>query len=385
MGKCSPGSHFFVFSFAFISFGMIPEQVLIVFSMQESLLAKKVMIVFSSPGENDGQNTMLMLDDWAKGFGSVTKDERALRGSTVASTCLALYQSLRKTGLLSMDNATAHILRAVPHRAVSKREDETICISTLLGLDLGKLLNVPSSSGNNNDSSNTTDLADQRMVTLLQMMGTIPFSGVFAPGPRLKQPGFRWALKSFLRQTGSEPVFHDSPTAEVTSDGLLCTSGGILLMSDVAEYNNFIVYEDGSDVPIAVGNLPHNREFEDPIPAKTTTTTSTSAADKKERELAVVLAAHISVGGPAILVEILDDSPATAAQSLVPRAGAEAGAEAGPPASSSTESVKRVRYLKLMGLTRISADPEFARIMSSKAESVTGGVVVGPQQKWLIT
>ena len=64
-----------------------------------------------------------------------------------------------------MDNKTAHILRAVPHRAISECEDETICLTTLPGLDLANLLNVRVSE---TDLSNG-ELADQKMIQ------TVPF------------------------------------------------------------------------------------------------------------------------------------------------------------------------------------------------------------------
>lgn len=318
-------------------------------TMQESLLAKKVMIVFGSRAD-DGQNTLVMLDDWVKGFSHEAQQDKILGGSTVASTCRALYQSLRNTGLLSMDNKTAHILRAVPHRAVSKSEDETICISTLLGLDLVKLLS-PAAPGLN---LSIGEVADQRMITLLQMVQIVPLSLLFASGPRLQQPGFRWALKSFLHQAGSEPVFHDSPTVKITSAGVECTSEGILLMSDVTQCKDFLIYEEGEpDVPIAVATLPANRKYEDPVSARPA---------GKERELALICASDINKGGPAILAESILE----------------------PPAALNT-SVRKVRFLKLMGMSRLMANQQFISAMTAKAGYVTGGVVLGPQQKWLIT
>ncbi|KIW66212.1 hypothetical protein PV04_08412 [Phialophora macrospora] len=323
-------------------------------TMQESLLAKKVMIVFG-PQTDHGQNLLIMLDDWAKVFGPEAQNERLLRGSALSGTCLALYQSLRNTGLLSMDNKTAHILRAVPHRAVSKREDEAICISTLLGLDLFRLLNHPMSG----TDLSSGELADQRMITLLQMIQIVPLSILFAPGPRLQQPGFRWALKSFLHQAGSQPVFHDSPTAKVTSTGVECTCEGILLMSDVTQCTSFMVYVDGGpDIPILVATHPLNREYEDPVAV---------TPPGEEREL-VLIAPGTDQGGPAILAEILEQ-PAT-----MPGA-----------AMDSNIGVKKVRFLKLMGMSRMPAEQRLIAEMTDKAGYVTGGEVLGLQQKWLIT
>ncbi|KAJ9603796.1 hypothetical protein H2200_011982 [Cladophialophora chaetospira] len=323
-------------------------------TMQESLLAKKVMIVFG-PQANSGENTMVVLDDWVKVFESEAQHERLSGGSTVVSSCHALYQSLRNTNLLNMHNPTAHILRAVPHRAVTKRADETICISTLLGLDVVKLLDQPFSGNDISDE----ELADQRMITLLQMIQVVPFSLLFAFGPRLVQPGFRWALKSFLHQSGSDPAFHDSPTVKVTSVGVECTCYGILLKSDVAQCKDFMVYDDGGpDIPIAVASHPANHDFEVPIPA---------TPPGAERQLALVLALDVSLGGPAILAEIVDP-PTTAS--------------GGTDGSSET---KAVRFLKLMGISRLPADPQVIKVMTAKAGSVTSGVALGPQQKWLIT
>ena len=86
-------------------------------------------------------------------------------------------------------------------------------------------------------------------------------------GGRLQQPGFRWALKSFLHQSGSEPVFHDSPTANVTSAGVECTRKGVVLMSDVSQCASIVIYDDGCpENPMAVADLPSNLKYANPVP-----------------------------------------------------------------------------------------------------------------------
>lgn len=333
-------------------------------TMQESVLAKRVMILFGSP-EGSGQNAMCILDDWARSFRDEAQYERTARGSTLAGTCLALYQSLRgTTALVKMNNSSAHFLRAVAHRSVSKRDDEAICISTLLGLDLTKLPDPPP-PGSSLETIEKNELADRRTVVLLKMIQEVPFSFLFSCGPRLQEPGFRWALKSFLHQTGCEPVLHDSPTVKVTAAGLECTCDGMILMSDVSQCTQFMILDEGGPgIPIGVIPLPANRKYEDQVPRAQTGAT---------RRLALISSSEIglaptSTKGPAILVESVEP-PAS-----LSGAATEHGA-----------NIKIVRFLRLMGMSRLPANQSIIMRMIHDVGNLTGGKVLGPQQKWLIT
>ena len=86
---------------------------------------------------------------------------------------------------------------ALDFRAVTYASDEPICIATLLGLDLSKIV------GASGPSDDEPTRAEKRMCMLWKMLaeadvGGIPSRVVFAVDERLKSPGFGWAPRSLL-------------------------------------------------------------------------------------------------------------------------------------------------------------------------------------------
>ncbi|EMD40983.1 hypothetical protein CERSUDRAFT_80629 [Gelatoporia subvermispora B] len=102
-------------------------------------------------------------------------------------------------------------LRAVTNalcgRLTSKLSDETLAISSLLGIDSYALA--------------STDSMSERMKMLLLQHGEIPADMPFINrGSRLTEPGFRWAPATFLRE--------GSATRAAECGGVLCTPQGLL-------------------------------------------------------------------------------------------------------------------------------------------------------------
>lgn len=83
------------------------------------------------------------------------------------------------------------ILSQLPFRSTTRRSDETICISTILGMSVMPFLEVEAASDD--------ELCDQRMIKLLSSLSILPSALVFSRGPKLTIPGFRWAPKTFLQ------------------------------------------------------------------------------------------------------------------------------------------------------------------------------------------
>jgi len=89
-------------------------------------------------------------------------------------------------------NKVTYIWQAVNDRRTSKTEDETICLSTLLGIDPQPLRRL----GQN---------AEARMCGFLSMLDShgreplgIPAGMIFLQGSRLEKEGFRWAPQSWM-------------------------------------------------------------------------------------------------------------------------------------------------------------------------------------------
>ncbi|KAL9614296.1 MAG: hypothetical protein Q9167_001179 [Letrouitia subvulpina] len=83
--------------------------------------------------------------------------------------------------------ALKNMLRALAHRTTSRDGDETICIATFMGLDPTPLLAEPTGD---------------RMRKLICSLPVLSKSFLFAFGPRLQDPGFRWAPETFLYPHG---------------------------------------------------------------------------------------------------------------------------------------------------------------------------------------
>ena len=83
----------------------------------------------------------------------------------------------------SIDGRFARLLPALHRRLTTEQSDEIICIASALNIPVDPFLDCPS---------------ENRMRTLIPMLGKIPSSVIFTDAPILKEVGFRWALTTFL-------------------------------------------------------------------------------------------------------------------------------------------------------------------------------------------
>jgi hypothetical protein len=97
--------------------------------------------------------------------------------------------SIRSLQEPSLRNQIAHLWRAVQWRTTQDEKDETICLSSLLDMDLAPLLNEE-------------DSAENRMCHFINQLSQrspgIPQGMIFLPGHKLSREGFRWAPKSWM-------------------------------------------------------------------------------------------------------------------------------------------------------------------------------------------
>lgn len=115
-------------------------------------------------------------------------------------------------------------------RAASYSSDEPVCIATLLGLDLGKIL----SASNSEDGESVR--TEQRMCILWRLIAEadqgIPTQVLFAGHERLRTPGMRWAPNSLLGRQGTIDTHYTGvPPAMgfLTPRGLAVDMPGLLL------------------------------------------------------------------------------------------------------------------------------------------------------------
>lgn len=74
------------------------------------------------------------------------------------------------------------LMRDLHSRRTTKAEDEPICIATLMNIDLAAFKELPT------------------MEDVYRSIRQLPRNLIFASGPRLQTPGFRWAPSTFLEQ-----------------------------------------------------------------------------------------------------------------------------------------------------------------------------------------
>jgi hypothetical protein len=83
-----------------------------------------------------------------------------------------------------------HLSRALLQRTISRKEDETICASTLLGLDTAAFLGVEGQDGD--------VVAEKRMEEFWEQLKGVSKDIVFHHSPRLRRIGFRWAPQTLM-------------------------------------------------------------------------------------------------------------------------------------------------------------------------------------------
>ncbi|KIJ52516.1 hypothetical protein M422DRAFT_64970 [Sphaerobolus stellatus SS14] len=166
--------------------------------LQESALARQVNFQFRE-GSFDPEEGRL----------TDKIDERALSWRTNALVMSLYYGRIRPMFKDGKQEPWEFVFlaRALLFRRTSKREDETVCLSSIFELDVKPLLQHSS--------------ADLRMQEFYKGLTSIPTNALFLERPRLASPGFRWAPNTFLERKASlvngwrgdavEPALFDVP------------------------------------------------------------------------------------------------------------------------------------------------------------------------------
>ncbi|KAI9699925.1 MAG: hypothetical protein M1820_006987 [Bogoriella megaspora] len=137
-----------------------------------------------------GRETTFYLNDMVNNLASkdIWPDPLAHSLNITAAATLKTFLPQSSTQLTTKsDVGMQDVLMAIGKRITSRRNDETICIATTLGLDPCPLLRVAPAD---------------RMIVLLKMFPCVPVNVLFSSGTRMTQKGFRWAPTSFLRPEG---------------------------------------------------------------------------------------------------------------------------------------------------------------------------------------
>ena len=253
-------------------------------TFQEAILPKEVHVRFS-----DGART---LQDIAQ---SLQRDEYDNRGhiyrryGQLWHTFFDPFITKTKGDLIARFKAT---WKQLQWRSTTYQSDETICLATLLGLDVSNILEFP------------WEDKEQRMISFLRQMETLPILFAFQPPPRLETCGFRWAPASFLncfRETATNPFRLLSGTATFGPDnqGLNFSQKGFIFKQSV---NPSFVGADDFHIAVSNPSMPlHSVGYRWKADREAR---NISGASKIERPALVYLATDLETN-PAILVDVL--------------------------------------------------------------------------------
>ncbi|KAF9463933.1 hypothetical protein BDZ94DRAFT_1235800 [Collybia nuda] len=165
-------------------------------TLQEAMLARKLIFEFS--------DKLVALEDLIP--------SRENLWDAVKTQLAAEVFRLSKHQLYSPHDRTAFnigdVARSLQWRSTSKAEDETLAISSLLNVDAMELVALP---------------PGKRMMTLLLRVRQLPLNILFLSGPKLEEPGFKWAPRSLMNREGSQ--------LRTMGYNAVCTAKGL-----VAEY-----------------------------------------------------------------------------------------------------------------------------------------------------
>ena len=151
-------------------------------------------------------------------------------------------------------------LRAIRRRATSWRQDETLCMASILKLDgLDKLLDLDAED------------FQGRMIWFLRAAGSLPVDILFQPCQRLSVTGFRWAPVSFLscfaNTSWQQASFLEPGSIRPDKHGFLFARQGLRLVKGEDTFpligEDFLISHNQSSEKLYLGYFGFGKELED--------------------------------------------------------------------------------------------------------------------------
>lgn len=195
---------------------------------QEGALAKTLYFAF--------RDRLFHFDELQTAFLDLESDDWALQNNQYQ------YEDDLYTFDASLSTATVptlyNIVYALSGRKTSVATDEALCLASIADLSLGRILEKR---------------PEDRMLGFWEVFPEIPTYVIFWEGPRLENPGFRWAPKTPLRDN-YRMTWQPGTNGTLSSRGLLVECPGALLFNAVDHRVNsgFWVRDEAGRCPFYV-------------------------------------------------------------------------------------------------------------------------------------
>lgn len=187
-------------------------------TLQEGALAKKLYFNFADELLEMEYTAFLHVAEMTK----VTCD-----GSLEYQPIQSVTSELWEWWKTAISEQPRHLLNSLSNglrwRGTSVAADEALCLATLAGLDMEKLLKAPEK---------------ERMGAFWSLLPALSVQAIFWSGPKLEQPGYRWAPSTFLNQpdalfqdfgTKSSLEIQETSSATCSNKGLQFKCPGVFL------------------------------------------------------------------------------------------------------------------------------------------------------------
>ncbi|OCH90586.1 hypothetical protein OBBRIDRAFT_589453 [Obba rivulosa] len=185
-------------------------------TLQEAVLASELIFQFSDGLLTLG-NLLRLGTDW-------TQPVAIQLCCAFGDICMLMSTLSRPPSSLRLQG----VINALRGRSTSKISDETLAISSLLGVDSYALASI--------------DSLTERMKMFLLQVREIPSKMPFlVDGPRLTGPGFRWAPATFLCSGEASRMVGDGDVALCTPEGLLARYYCFTLETPVALHEDNVI------------------------------------------------------------------------------------------------------------------------------------------------
>ena len=209
-------------------------------TLQEARLAREIHVQFSDKALNIDDALSLVKDVEEnrvaqKHYDTKERLDQVINHPTLSKFALSLFtaelEHYLRQGQHGQISLLSMLCKALERRSTSHAEDEAICLGTLLGLDMKRLLSV-------REEERMT-----QMWKLINEKGGLNQSLVFIMEQKMEAKGLGWAPKTMLNPQRPMIISESAGKAVLTKDGLRFRCPGFILESALFDHYDEFIYK----------------------------------------------------------------------------------------------------------------------------------------------